>query len=115
MLRVGLVVLLAEDNEVNQELAIAILERRGCHVVLARNGREAVALWERENYDVVLMDVQMPEMDGLIRDPRTIRQLEKARALHTPIVALTPMSWRATGSGAAQPAWTATSQGLERR
>ena len=88
MLPKGLLVLLAEDNEVNQELAIAILERRGCNVVLARNGREAVALWERENFDVVLMDVQMPEMDGLSAT-RTIRQLEKARGVHTPIVALT--------------------------
>jgi two-component system, sensor histidine kinase and response regulator len=88
MLPKGLVVLLAEDNEVNQELAIAILERRGCHVVLARNGREAVALWERENFDVVLMDVQMPEMDGLTAT-RTIRQLEKTRGVHTPIIALT--------------------------
>jgi signal transduction histidine kinase/DNA-binding response OmpR family regulator len=88
MLPKGLVVLLAEDNEVNQELAIAILERRGCHVVLARNGREAVALWEREKFDVVLMDVQMPEMDGLTAT-RTIRQMEKTRGMHTPIVALT--------------------------
>jgi CheY-like chemotaxis protein len=88
MIPKGLVVLLAEDNEVNQELAIAILERRGCHVVLARNGREAVALWEREKFDVVLMDVQMPEMDGLSAT-RNIRQLEKTRGVHTPIVALT--------------------------
>jgi signal transduction histidine kinase/DNA-binding response OmpR family regulator len=88
MLPKGLVVLLAEDNDVNQGLAIAILERRGCHVVLARNGREAVALWEREKFDVVLMDVQMPEMDGLTAT-RTIRQMEKTRGVHTPIIALT--------------------------
>ena len=84
----GLVVLLAEDNEVNQELAIAVLERRGCDVVLARNGVEAVAIWERDQFDVVLMDVQMPEMDGL-RATRAIRDLEKARGGHTPIVAVT--------------------------
>ncbi len=84
----GLVVLLAEDNEVNQELAIAILERRGCHVVLARNGREAVALWERELFDLVLMDVQMPDMDGL-RATQAIRALERTRGIHTPIVAVT--------------------------
>ncbi len=84
----GLVVLLAEDNEVNQELAIAILERRGCHVVLARNGREAVALFEREPFDLVLMDVQMPEMDGL-RATQAIREIEKTRGGHTPIVAVT--------------------------
>jgi signal transduction histidine kinase/CheY-like chemotaxis protein/HPt (histidine-containing phosphotransfer) domain-containing protein len=84
----GLVVLLAEDNEVNQELAIAILERRGCHVVLARNGREAVALWEREPVDLVLMDVQMPEMDGL-RATQAIRALERTRGIRTPIIAVT--------------------------
>ena len=84
----GLVVLLAEDNEVNQELAIAILERRGCHVVLARNGREAVALWQREAVDLVLMDVQMPEMDGL-KATQAIRAIEKTRGIHTPIIAVT--------------------------
>ena len=61
----GADVLLAEDNEVNQELAIAILERRGCHVVLAQQRPRGRGLWEREPFDVVLMDVQMPEMDGL--------------------------------------------------
>jgi CheY-like chemotaxis protein len=84
----GLVVLLAEDNEVNQELATAMLRRRGCEVVVAKDGREAVNLWEREAFDVVLMDVQMPEMDGLAAT-RTIRELEKTRGVHTPIVALT--------------------------
>ena len=84
----GLAVLLAEDNAVNQELAIAILERRGCRVVLARNGSEAVALWRQESFDIVLMDVQMPEMDGLAAT-RAIRQIEEARGVHTPIVALT--------------------------
>jgi len=85
----GLVVLLAEDNEVNQELAIAILERRGCHVVLARDGREAVALWESEPFDLVLMDVQMPDMDGL-RATQAIRAIERTRGgVHTPIVAVT--------------------------
>ncbi len=84
----GLVVLLAEDNEVNQELAMAMLKRRGCEVLLAKDGREAVALWERERFDVVLMDVQMPEMDGLAAT-RAIREIERSKGGHTPIVALT--------------------------
>jgi signal transduction histidine kinase/CheY-like chemotaxis protein/HPt (histidine-containing phosphotransfer) domain-containing protein len=84
----GLVVLLAEDNEINQELAIAVLERNGCSVVVARTGIEAVALWQRERFDVVLMDVQMPEMDGFAAT-RAIRALEATRGGHTPIVAVT--------------------------
>jgi signal transduction histidine kinase/CheY-like chemotaxis protein/HPt (histidine-containing phosphotransfer) domain-containing protein len=84
----GLVVLLAEDNEINQELAIAVLERHGCTVVVARTGTEAVALWQRERFDVVLMDVQMPEMDGFAAT-RAIRSLEAARGGHTPIIAVT--------------------------
>ena len=84
----GLVVLLAEDNEVNQELATAMLRRRGCDVLVAKDGREAVALWERERFDVVLMDVQMPEMDGLAAT-RAIREIERSKGGHTPIVALT--------------------------
>ena len=84
----GLVVLLAEDNEINQELALAILERRGCDVVLARTGTEAVALWQRERFDVVLMDVQMPEMDGFAAT-RAIREIEAREGGHTPIIAVT--------------------------
>ena len=81
--------LLVEDNPVNQEVALALLERLGLAAELARNGREAVAALRRAHYDVVLMDVQMPEMDGLeatsaIRDPRS-RALDPA----IPIVAMT--------------------------
>jgi signal transduction histidine kinase/CheY-like chemotaxis protein/HPt (histidine-containing phosphotransfer) domain-containing protein len=81
-------ILLAEDNEVNQDLAMALLERRGHHVVLARSGREAVALSQRERFDVILMDVQMPEMDGLTAT-RAIREAERATGTRTPIVAIT--------------------------
>ena len=81
-------ILLAEDNEVNQDLAIALLERRGHHVVLARDGREAVALSQRERFDVILMDVQMPEMDGLTAT-RAIREAERTTGTRTPIVAIT--------------------------
>ena len=58
-------ILLAEDNVVNQKLALRILQQMGYRADLASNGLEAVESVERQTYDVVLMDVQMPEMDGL--------------------------------------------------
>jgi CheY-like chemotaxis protein len=58
-------ILLAEDNAVNQKLALRLLERMGFHADLASNGLEALDALERQPYDVVLMDVQMPELDGL--------------------------------------------------
>jgi len=81
-------ILLAEDNPVNQKLAKRILERDGHRVVLATRGTEAVAKWREEPFDLVLMDVQMPDMDGLQATAR-IRQLEAARGGHTFIVAMT--------------------------
>ncbi|MHB1561224.1 MAG: response regulator, partial [Isosphaeraceae bacterium] len=63
--RRSLRLLLAEDNAVNRRLAVSLLERRGHHVAVAGNGREALAALELGSYDAVLMDVQMPEMDGL--------------------------------------------------
>ncbi len=57
-------ILLAEDNEINQHLAIALLQERGHHVILARNGFEAVELFEKSSFDLILMDVQMPGKDG---------------------------------------------------
>ena len=65
LMRQPLHLLLAEDNLVNQKLALAILKKQGHSVVVARNGREAVEAVEREAFDAVLMDVQMPEMSGL--------------------------------------------------
>ena len=57
-------VLLAEDNAVNQKIASRVLEKQGHHVTVAADGREALALLDRAHFDAVLMDVQMPEMDG---------------------------------------------------
>jgi len=81
-------VLLAEDNIVNQSLVAAVLEKAGHHVVLAADGLEALAAFERQPFDLILMDVQMPRMDGLAATA-AIRAAEKISGRHVPIVALT--------------------------
>src|SRR5256712_696925 len=83
--RAPLRVLLVEDNPVNQHLARMILEKEGHAVVLARNGHEALARHGAERFDVVLMDVQMPEMDGL-EATAAIRRLESQTGAHVPII-----------------------------
>ena len=80
-------ILLAEDNPVNQKVAQRMLERLGHQVTLANNGREAVEALEANSFDLVLMDVQMPEMDGL-EATRKIRAMQSTRP-RVPIVALT--------------------------
>jgi CheY-like chemotaxis protein len=86
--RTALDVLIAEDNVVNQRLAMRLLEKRGHRVTVVNNGQEAVELLERSNFDLVLMDVQMPLLDG-IAATMLIRQREKETGSHQPIVALT--------------------------
>lgn len=81
-------VLVAEDNLVNQLVARRFLERAGHTVVVADDGRAAVAAYLREPFDLILMDLQMPEMDGF-QATAEIRRLEVSRGTHTPIVALT--------------------------
>jgi len=81
-------VLLAEDNPTNQKLALRLLEKRGHTAVLAQNGREAIAALERERFDVVLMDVQMPGMSGL-EATSVIRTRERTTGAHVPIVGVT--------------------------
>jgi len=85
---VPLRILLAEDNEINQVLAVQLLQKRGHTVVVTNNGREALEAIESQPFDVVLMDVQMPEMDGLAATA-AVRQREKTTGQHLPIVALT--------------------------
>jgi CheY-like chemotaxis protein/HPt (histidine-containing phosphotransfer) domain-containing protein len=81
-------ILLAEDNPINQKLALRLLEGQGQEVVLARNGREALAAVARETFDLALMDVQMPEVDGF-EATAAIRERERGTGRHLPIIALT--------------------------
>jgi len=81
-------ILVADDNQVNRKVAAAILEKRGNVVIMAQNGLEAVAATAGEAFDLVLMDVQMPEMDGFEATAR-IRERERTTGAHVPIIALT--------------------------
>jgi len=81
-------VLLAEDNIINQKLAVKILENRGHKVTVVENGEEAVETLDKGTFDVILMDVQMPKMDGF-QATREIRRREVATKKHQPIIAMT--------------------------
>lgn len=85
---VGLRILLAEDTEINRQLAIHLLTSHGHAVVAAENGREAIETLEQRQFDVVLMDVQMPEMDGFDATA-SIREKERTTGAHIPIIAMT--------------------------
>jgi len=81
-------ILLAEDNLVNQKLAVAMLQRLGHTVVVAATGKDAVERWQHEPFDLVLMDVQMPEMDGF-EATQEIRSREKSTGARVSIIAMT--------------------------
>ena len=81
-------ILLAEDNAVNQMLAVRLLEKRGHTVTVTANGKEALAEFAQGAFDLVLMDVQMPEMDGF-EATAAIRAREKVSGAHIPIIAMT--------------------------
>lgn len=88
MANARLKILLAEDNEINQRLAIGVLTRDGHEVVVAKNGAETLEHFKRDRFDVILMDVQMPVMDGM-EATQAIRELERESGNHTTIVAMT--------------------------
>jgi signal transduction histidine kinase/ActR/RegA family two-component response regulator len=81
-------ILLAEDNLINQKVACRLLEKQGHQVVVACNGREALSILERELFDLALLDVQMPEVDGL-ETARAIRARERNGVVHMPLIAVT--------------------------
>jgi CheY-like chemotaxis protein len=85
---VRLRVLVAEDNAVNQRLVTRLLEKRGHSVVVRGNGRDAMEALNDEAFDVVLMDVQMPEMDGF-EATAAIRARERQTGVHVPVIAMT--------------------------
>jgi two-component system, sensor histidine kinase len=89
----GLRILLAEDNRVNQKIAKRLLEKRGHHVVLAANGKEALEALAQASFDLVLMDVNMPDMDG-IQATIAIREKEKSTGFHQSIIAMTALAMK---------------------
>lgn len=83
-------ILLAEDNSINQMVCVDVLERKGYEVTIVMNGVEAVEAFQKEKYDLILMDIKMPEMDG-ITAAKKIRSLESPDQ-HIPIIALTALA-----------------------
>ena len=81
-------ILMAEDNQINQKLADIFLKRLNCEVMIAQNGEEALEMFQKHSFDLVLMDVEMPKLDGF-RATQLIRRLESAGQDRVPIVAMT--------------------------
>jgi CheY-like chemotaxis protein len=100
-------VLLAEDNPVNQALAVNLLKRQGHDVTVVGNGRDALTALEREPIDLVLMDVQMPGWNGF-EATAAIRAWEQGTGRHVPIVALTAHAMKGDRERCLPRAWTAT-------
>ena len=101
-------ILLVEDNVVNQRVALRLLQKVGHDVVVAGNGREALSAWRKEPFDAILMDIQIPEMDGFEATSEIRNERGSAATFHLSFWQLGQRS-RATGSDAWKPAWTITS------
>ena len=86
-------ILVAEDSLFNQKLAVGLLEKHGHEVTVAGDGKVALAVWQKNDFDLILMDVEMPEVDGL-ETTRTIRQSEKESGRHIPILAMTAQAMK---------------------
>lgn len=100
-------ILVAEDNPVNQKLLRLMLEMHGHNVLVTPDGKEAVAVYQSDEIDLVLMDVQMPGMNGF-EATTTIRELEKIPAPMCRSLPLPPMSCRVIRKSASTRAWTTT-------
>lgn len=93
----SLKVLLAEDQPIGRMYATRLLERMGHQVVAVEDGKQAVAAWQSSPFDLILMDVQMPVMDGIVATSE-IRSNEVASGAHIPIIALTAHALTGDGS-----------------
>jgi CheY-like chemotaxis protein len=100
-------VLLAEDSLVNQKLAIGLMQKHGHSVVVASNGKEAIAAQASQEFDVVFMDVEMPEMDGL-EATAVIRVKERQAGKHVPIIAMTAHAMKGDRERCLEAAWMIT-------
>jgi CheY-like chemotaxis protein len=101
-------ILLAEDNQVNQVLAVKILQKMGHHVTVTNNGQEAFRAYQHHHFDLVILDVQMPLLNGYETTHR-IRDTERNAGGHIPIIAMTQRDEGRRQENASTRAWTATS------